>query len=118
MLGSLLVSLVLARGYGLDDVSLGSALESGEAARRVDGDWVSVPFGYSGGPATQRLRLTVDASACARVVRHQVTETSDRVIIVVWRRQVHPSCSPLTVSIDLRAPLGDRRVIDGGVIAP
>lgn len=116
LLGSLLVSLVLGRGYGLDVLDQVESASSGEVVRRVDGDWTSVPFGYAGDPTATRVRLTVPAEACARVVRHDVIETTDRVIITVWRRAMHPSCTALSVAVELRSPLGGRAVVDGGVL--
>ena len=112
LLATTLASLVLNRGYGLEPASVAS----GETIRRTQGDWQSVPFKVDGERAPQEVQLTVDPSACARVVRYQVAETIDAVHVTVWRRQMHSTCAALTVVVRLRAPLAGRPVLDGGEV--
>ena len=105
-------SLILDRGYGID-----AAAAAGPAARRVSGDWVSVPWQVVGSRSPLELQLAVEASACARVVRQEVVETPNEVMVTVWRRRTHPSCVPLGIVVRLEQPVGDRKVVDGGSLA-
>lgn len=108
-----LTSLLMGRGYGLEPLAVPAA---GDTVRKTNGEWESVPWQLSATRSPQELQLAVDGSACARVVSYEVAETPDAVHVTVWRRTVHPSCAPLSVVVKLRAPLGERALLDGGVI--
>lgn len=113
LLAGILVTLMMRRGYGIDPAVGASA----ETARRQSGEWVSVPWRYVSAKSPQELQLAVDPSACARVVRYEVTETPTAVLVTVWRRRVHPSCTALAIVVRLDAPLGGRGLVDGGVLS-
>jgi hypothetical protein len=108
-----LASLIMGRGYGLESLAVPA---SGETIRKTNGEWESIPWQLAGTRSPDVLQLAVDGSACARVVSYEVAETPDAVHVTVWRRTHHPSCAPLSVVVKLRAPLGERALLDGGVI--
>ncbi|HVM10629.1 MAG TPA: hypothetical protein VM345_19370 [Acidimicrobiales bacterium] len=110
-LAAVLLSLILGRGYGIELPAAGAS------ERRVEGEWVSVPWQLVSSATPNELHLAVDASACARVVSYEVSESPTTVRVTVWRRQPHTRCTQLSVVVRLDAPLGARNVEDGGVIA-
>jgi hypothetical protein len=109
MLVSLLIGLMLSRGYGIDEFTAG-----GEGARRTEGEWTSVPWALSAERTPTELHLTVDPSACARVVRVDVVESPDTVRVTLWRRAMHSHCGALSVAVRLRAPIAGRTLVEGG----
>lgn len=113
VLVSILASLLMGRGYGLEPLAVPAA---GETIRKTNGEWESVPWQLTSARSPQELQLAIDRSACARVVSYEVSESPEAVQVTVWRRTQHPSCAPLSVVVRLRAPLGDRALRDGGVI--
>ena len=109
VLASLLIGLLLSRGYGIDEFTAG-----GDGARRTEGDWTSVPWTLTAERSPTELQVTVDPSACARVVRVDVVESIDTVRVTLWRRSMHSNCGALSVAVRLRAPLAGRALVDGG----